>query len=1670
MAIDDLSFEMEDAGEEDNSLPSYFVSANNHNIGNKNIDMTVGGEERSLGNRVYNMVGAAAVSGINSFYNTALWAGNWFSDEGVQYRDAKDVMAEFDEDMAKYYGENRQTADILGLVLTSFIPGLGGVKVFQGGVKVLNLAKEGTVGANMAKGLGILPGSRQALVKEATNTFATSRLPFSYAQPEVIKAIGAGFGQAALESLAFETAVAVTMKKNPILTDLDFGQTVSNIAMGGALGGAIGGTFSGVLSTYGIKKGIKELDKKLAPVNQLDQGAAGTRTSDSLLILRNDLDTTPLTPPQGVDPTVWNVAREGKWEKADNKSRELFTKLAGDDASVGNALADGFSIEPTSSFAAKVLGLEGIRPVESLGNFIKGFTLSEPKLPKLDKASTRYWYKQGDATAFSNRLDDATHFVDVPNKLANKATEWTAPQTGGVPIPKQTHQLRYLKLWGENAGKMSDEAPTARHLADLGEVSVSSNLVQAGKHSWKISTKELFDPSAATYEEALARNIWAMDTSVERLRLTKNQTYLEVHANDIPTLTKAYREGFTDLRIVDGAGVEVLRSPQKKQLLEYIAQQKDHLTQQEMLRAVAKPGGMTAEQVANKYDTPLGFVTGEQYATNLEQAVFGLKNAQRDWYNKHHANTPRPPAVEDVKPWMKPQNYGMVYDANTAGVLNGFQVEAMATIRARQEIYKASANNAAASVLGKDKFDLIPELTEAELQRVNRAGAGPGMASYSNAALGSIAQKFELVGSLVTKWAGEAATKVSNTFQSVNYQILNSQADSATLFAVLQKVRAAGSHMYVPTEGGLVLKSVRDFEAAGGKGMPPQIPSHIDEFIPVDSAVVMDWLYAHRDLNAARVTGRNNLRNAQGLPSDWNPEVIYSPQPNPDKFKFHAFVVDDGKVVSQGDTSMLYATDAAGLEKQMAEARAQGFSVYTPNQSAQYYRARGLYDHSLSMSESRIDSVLRSSGSSAPAFPFTGTPQDMLQDMMQWHARQEGNLIREAVSTKYWREFGIIKEMGKQYEEVANARVGFFNRIQKDVPNPYQDYIKLALGTSLKNDYPMWATLNDFVENVGSKVYGAVSKVWRSSSSPYDIDQVNSIFKQYGLEMPATKAQLEAWTNHPAGKKAVTEFIQTQNAVLSSLVLRLDPVNALNNAIGSPILTLTETNSWIRNAYAGNSELAGELAKLINITVPGTTDTIRSPLKLMASAYKNYFSKEGKELLEKYRKLNVVSDYSAQFKNLLEDATLTGTETAAELASKRARIAAAGRKLVDTGEKWTGNKLAEEMNRFVSANIADQLTAPLVKAGMMDAKSAGVYINTFVNRTQGNIIASQRPQMFQGPVGQAIGLFQSYQFNIMQQLLRHVGEGSKKDAIMLMGLQGSIYGMNGLPGFQAINQHVIGTASGNTNHVDAYSATYNIAGKTAGDWLMYGAASNMMWDPDLKINLYSRGDISPRQLTIVPSQFSDIPVVAAYTKLYGALKGMLQSAQGGGDVWNTLLGGIEQQGVSRPLAGLARVARGLNNEGVSYSASGRGNIISANDMYSLANLARVSGAKPFDEAIAQDATFRIQAYQATDARRKETVGKAVRTVLTGGGTPTEEQMTGFMEGYVKAGGKQEEFSKWYVQQLRAATVPQANKIIAKTESPYSQYLQSLMDGRLMATPADILNSRAQEEGDSDMIQ
>lgn len=291
--------------------------------------------------------------------------------------------------------------------------------------------------------------------------------------------------------------------------------------------------------------------------------------------------------------------------------------------------------------------------------------------------------------------------------------------------------------------------------------------------------------------------------------------------------------------------------------------------------------------------------------------------------------------------------------------------------------------------------------------------------------------------------------------------------------------------------------------------------------------------------------------------------------------------------------------------------------------------------------------------------------------------------------------------------------------------------------------------------------------------------------------------------------------------------------------------------------------------------------------------------------------------------------------------------------------------------------------------------------------------------------------------------MRYVSEGNKKDVAMLLGLQGTLFGLNGLPAFSAINEHIIGTASGNNAHKDLYDAAYGMFGKTGGEFLLYGAPSF-----GLQANIYSRGDVNPRQWTILPNSLSQVPFIGAFSKFAGSMYEVAKNVNAGAGVWNSMLEGFEHNGLNRPLAGIAQSARAFSNpQGLAYSTSTKGTIMGSNDLFSWATAVRLSGGRPMDEAIVNDAVYRWQSYRSVDRERKARLAEAVRLEVTMGQTPDNEQYEQWAQRYAELGGKQTQFNQWMMQQYKSANTSQAEKIANQLSSPMSYKLQLIMGGQ-----------------------
>lgn len=122
------------------SSPDYLKSADLHNLGAGTPSFFSDPVEATtdFAGNVVDFVAktpafaiSSVASGINSIYNSAVVAGNFFGITDAQENDVQQTLGSFDSDLGKYYGEHKQAADLAGFVATSFVPGIGGVKLLS---------------------------------------------------------------------------------------------------------------------------------------------------------------------------------------------------------------------------------------------------------------------------------------------------------------------------------------------------------------------------------------------------------------------------------------------------------------------------------------------------------------------------------------------------------------------------------------------------------------------------------------------------------------------------------------------------------------------------------------------------------------------------------------------------------------------------------------------------------------------------------------------------------------------------------------------------------------------------------------------------------------------------------------------------------------------------------------------------------------------------------------------------------------------------------------------------------------------------------------------------------------------------------------------------------------------------------------------------------------------------------------------------------------------------------------------------------------------------------------------------------------------------------------------------------------------------------------------------
>jgi hypothetical protein len=1603
-------------------------------------------------------VAGAVVSGLGSIYNTGVWASNSLFGTRAEEIETGKVLGSIDRDWQSYYEANKSVIDTVGFIGGSFIP--GGIAV-----KGLNAARAGRSGGAIRSALGYTMHKQEDFLEAGLKQIATKGGDvFSTLNKNKLYSMGFGFADNVLQTAVFETAAAVTMQRSSTFDGETWGDISWDIFKTSILGGAIGGGIEALWTNKVFRSAGKEVEaraRKYDTIVALEK--LNTDLGDRTFSILDDALNIPDKALTADAKFAFNYRVNGKDTSIDMDTSHLFDQKAADTVRRANqtfqkTLVDSVAEDPTvgAPFGSALLRaiaegkakgkdtgqireellthLGGLQEIKSLGSTKVDFTkdtvylLPGATLAGKDIGSLFSSVRPNQAAngyRIVGKLDDMKVGIlgadGVPESVSKayeagfdlviagkKGKLHVNPGSSILQRAEAAKDTTLRTVFNTRTGEAGDTAVvTVADIMARGQPVVTPRGVIAGEKEWKFSTAA-FTPTLDSVENS-ARHLWA--SQIEKL---KGQV---VDSRDFGLLDRMLEkpeiyDSTTKIKLPDGTLADVPTN-----FRDWILSQKIDTAQRMLVDAGPEIDHRLVSYAINVEQRWIQDAVSTEFRHEIlggDTAFRPLASyAARDTVVMVHKRLP----VADGEP-----DFATGYIA----------------YQQRKKLALDYADSAAMAVLKEDGTKFLDIDPTALRGRFDATGAGPTGFGASNADYGDPARRaFQDIGR-ATKLTQD--NRRNAALDAIQPQLAKLISKGNTEVGIIeQRIRAAGEPMTLMPGRFVDHASYKDYkkleaQVAEGAATPEALLAfEFKQSVKLDSEDTYEFFKAYHEGHQKWLADHDTLAAASGRVNHWNPEVFYPPPIDTRRLPYFAFVrAREGRVFATSETAMITARSADELKALASKIEGDhaDLQVVFNSDIKLFKQAQGDYEFSKGLNAPSIDPMLRSKYKMVDVVP-TLEPKAVAEKYISYIAKREDELVRSAVQVKYSQPFAELRWLSDEYTKVSTSKVGYLGKLQvREIADPFQDYQRLALNLSKRAEYTLWNNLNEFVDALGTRAHDTVQEAFKNASAgKMTWEEANRKMEQVGLRGVYTGEEDYLAAQKGSSRSLAKTLVSKGNMLLANITLRLDAANALVNTISAPI-TMGMEVAAIRNSLKKDPELLKAFNGGLLQAVPGGGE-IPSTVKLIANATRNFFGVEKRQLLARYTdEIGSVRSDASKFHDMLQDMSLTPDLLPSDFSKKLD-------KWTEFGAKMTGNNWAEQFTRFVASDVMRQITDPVVQAGKMSRKEQNSFIAIFTNRTQGNYISSQRPIAFQGVIGSALGLFQTYQFNLMQQVFRHIENRDAKTLAIAAGLQSTIFGMSGLPAFDAINTHIIGNANINEQHRDIYSSVA-AADKEWGDFAMYGMSAFPLFS-DKAPALFTRGDLNPRHVTIIPTSFSSLPVVEASTRVIKSVWGIGNQVANGGDFGTAMLHGLEHNGISRPLAGLAQVMQGDRT-------TSSGSLIAANnDLVSIATATRLIGARPMDETIALNHKYRMTAYKAADRERIETLGTVIKEKIRAG-TLGEEDVLDFAGRYAAVGGKLDSYGAAMQRWMKDANSSVLNTAMRAQNSVHAQRLFEVMGG------------------------
>ena len=315
------------------------------------------------------------------------------------------------------------------------------------------------------------------------------------------------------------------------------------------------------------------------------------------------------------------------------------------------------------------------------------------------------------------------------------------------------------------------------------------------------------------------------------------------------------------------------------------------------------------------------------------------------------------------------------------------------------------------------------------------------------------------------------------------------------------------------------------------------------------------------------------------------------------------------------------------------------------------------------------------------------------------------------------------------------------------------------LGINQLNQFTTWKSLNEYTDMAITRTAKAVDAITgtfgSNMGSAESFEKLNQTLKDRGINNAWENLQIYQAAQLGAPVVNSRRVVAAANGLLGTFQLRLfELAHPLVNALSTPILA------------------SGALREGLPGTVLPNGEKINFPMRILYDAARFQFNPKGREMIELWTKEGYLDQAVRQFTDVIGKTHVpVSTRGAANTA-------------LDAVERFQDSKWVDIFTK--PADFTEKVTRQFAMAqGFLMAKhaypnisdkAATIYARSITDRIIGNYHSAQRPTMFQGTLGAALGLYQTYMLSFAQHVYRGIEKRNWEALSTSMLMQAGIFG------------------------------------------------------------------------------------------------------------------------------------------------------------------------------------------------------------------------------------------------------------------------------------------------------